>query len=181
MCGLVGVALVALATAGCGGPGVPYAKYESKVEENARLRAENRAHERTSGENDELRRRIAALEEENRALQRDLEAMRRKLDRAAGKSFPSPPQPVDEESFAGAIADVIQREQKSRGTRVTVNRGSNDGVKHGWILELVDSSGKPVARARGKVTYVGPTYCRAMIPVKIHVARRHDQAVLAPP
>ena len=179
-------AIAILATvAACAG-GVPHAKYEARVDENARLREANSSLERNAGENRELRRRVAVLEAENAQLRAESSETRAApVPVAPPPERPPPAAEAGAEAAASAAglvdARVIQLEVKSGGIQVTVNRGERDGVERGWTLELVDDSGKPVARARGRVSYVGPTYARAMMRVRIKVARRFAQARLTPP
>ncbi len=184
------LAICVMTTAWACGSGVPYAKYEAKVDENARLREENRSLVRARGENDALKQRVAELETENRMLRGELEDSRRTPASNAPHAEPraaahreSSDDSVAVEETAGVIrgADIIQREQKSSGTRITVNRGTDHGVELGWTMQLVDAAGRPVPKARGKVIYVGPTYARAMMRVKARVARSCNEAILIPP
>jgi cell shape-determining protein MreC len=174
------IAIAVVVAAGCGGGGVPHARYQAKVDENARLRADNRRLTEERGEVRQLEKRVAQLEADNARLRDELarrEAAPRPPAAPVRAETPAPPAAAP----AAALVNVTQVTQTSRGIEISVDRGSDDGVGRGWIIQLVDDDGRPIAKARGAVFRVAPSYATARMKIRLKTARAHRRATVAAP
>jgi hypothetical protein len=106
--------------------------------------------------------------------------------RGGGKTPPKPPEPkpvpVVEDTEVGSVkARVLEYSESGDRVKLTINRGSDNGIEKGWTGYVIDSATK--RRLSGSdftVNVVKPQECEGTAKISLSQAQAHRQVVLKP-
>jgi hypothetical protein len=78
-------------------------------------------------------------------------------------------------------ARVVRMVSAGGGTKVTLNRGSANGVTSGWKGKITDAKGKTISNGSFTVESVGTSTCEGTVSASLDTVRAAGRAKLSPP